>query len=80
MAYIKRTKYVVNPDNDVKEAFLEEMYTKDTIKPSKARQLVYYSVPMSLIRWGKYITPEEAEKYLVPYEEETEEKQIDIGI
>lgn len=69
MAYIKREKYTVVNDNDLKKELLEVLLTKGT--PSvKARQLVYYPVPMSLIRWSRYLDPNECEMYLEPFESE----------
>ena len=44
----------------------------------KARQLVYYPTPMSLIRWGKWLTPIEIDKYLVECEDDTEFKELGI--
>ena len=69
MAYIKREKYTVVNDNDLKKELLDVLLSKGT--PSvKARQLVYYPVPMSLIRWSKYLDPNECDMYLEPYESE----------
>ena len=69
MAYVKREKYTVVNDNDLKKELLEVLLTKGT--PSvKARQLVYYPVPMSLIRWSRYLDPNECEMYLEPFESE----------
>lgn len=69
MAYIKREKYTVVNDNDLKKELLELLLTKG-IPSVKARQLVYYPVPMSLIRWSRYLDPSECEMYLEPYESE----------
>ena len=69
MAYIKREKYTVVNDNDLKKELLDVLLAKGT--PSvKARQLVYYPVPMSLIRWAKWLDPSECEMYLEPFESE----------
>lgn len=70
MAYQKRIKYTIIEDNDLKQELLEILENLGTISKSKARQLVYYPVPMSLIRWGNYLTPAQAEKYLVPFDED----------
>lgn len=75
MAYQKRIKYTVVEDNSLKEELLEILENLGTISRAKARQLVYYPVPMSLIRWGNYLTPAQAEKYLAPYIEDE-----DMGI
>lgn len=65
MAYIKREKYTIINDNDIKKELLETMLEKG-VPSIKARQLVYYPVPMSLIRWSKWLDPEDCEKYLEP--------------
>ena len=75
MAYQKRFKYTIVEDNDLKQELLEILENLGTISKSKARQLVYYPVPMSLIRWGNYLTPAQVEKYLTPYIEDE-----DMGI
>lgn len=75
MAYQKRFKYTIAEDNDLKQELLEILENLGTISKSKARQLVYYPVPMSLIRWGNYLTPAQIEKYLTPYIEDE-----DMGI
>ena len=69
MAYMKREKYTVVNDNDLKKELLELLLSKD-IPSVKARQLVYYPIPMSLIRWSRYLDPSECEMYLEPYESE----------
>ena len=63
MAYIKREKYTVVNNNDLKKELLEVLLEKG-IPSAKARQLVYYPVPMSLIRWSKYLDPNECEMFL----------------
>lgn len=80
MAYQKRIKYTVVEDNNLKEELLEVLENLGTISRAKARQLVYYPVPMSLIRWGNYLTPAQAEKYLAPFEEEPSISESDMGI
>ena len=67
MAYIKREKYTISSDNDLKKELLEVLLEKG-IPSVKARQLVYYPVPMSLIRWSKWLDPSECEMYLEPVE------------
>lgn len=80
MAYIKRDKYTV-PDNNYTKELLLEALCNNGVKGSKARQLVYYPTPMSLIRWGKYLKPSEIEEYLVPFEDDGENEEFDdIGI
>lgn len=69
MAYNKREKYTIVNDNDLKKELLELLLKKD-IPSIKARQLVYYPVPMSLIRWSIYLDPNECEIYLEPYDPE----------
>ena len=80
MAYQKRFKYTIIDDNNLKQELLEILENLGTISKAKARQLVYYPVPMSLIRWSNYLTPAQAEKYLVPFEEETNISDSDMGI
>lgn len=69
MAYVKREKYTVVSDNDLKKELLQVLLTKG-IPSVKARQLVYYPVPMSLIRWSRWLDPEDIEVYLEPYDPE----------
>lgn len=77
MAYIKREKYTVINDNDLKKELLDVLLEKG-IKSVKARQLVYYPVPMSLIRWSRYLDPNECGMFLEPYNE-NDENQEDFG-
>lgn len=65
MAYIKRAEYTVRDNDSIKEEMLDTLYENDSITERKARQLVYYPVPMSLIRWGKYLTPAQITRFLV---------------
>ena len=69
MAYIKRSKYTIIDNDELKKELLDLLEEKD-IKSVKARELVYYPRPMSLIRWAKYLDPEEIKIYLQPYEDE----------
>ena len=75
MAYVKRTKYVVIEDNEIREEYINCLIEKEEVTPARARELAYYSPAMSLIRWGRYLTPQEAKEFLVPFdgEEATEE-------
>lgn len=73
MAYIKREKMVVRKDKF--EDFINLMIEKG-VPSMKAKQLVYYPTPMSLIRWAKWLTPEECEEYLV-LESEANEIEMD---
>lgn len=77
MAYIKREKYTVVSDNDLKKELLEVLLAKG-IPSVKAKQLVYYPVPMSLIRWSRYLDPSECDMFLEPYNE-NDENQEDFG-
>lgn len=73
MGYIKREKYTIINDNSLKKELLE-ILTMKGVPSVKARQLVYYPVPMSLIRWARWLDPEECERFLEPLnEEETED-------
>lgn len=80
MAYEKRKLYTVSDDLDTKAELLETLYEKENVSTIKARQLVYYPTPMSLIRWGKWLTPMEMDKYLVEYDDETETEFKNLGI
>ena len=80
MAYEKRKLYTVSDDLDTKAELLETLYEKENVSTIKARQLVYYPTPMSLIRWGKWLTPIEMDKYLVEYDDETETEFKSLGI
>lgn len=77
MAYIKREKYTIIDDNDLKKELLEVMKQRG-VPSAKARQLVYYPVPMSLIRWARYLDPEDMDVYLELYVEDSE-NQDDFG-
>ena len=77
MAYIKREKYTVINDSDLKKELLDVLLEKG-IPSVKAKQLVYYPVPMSLIRWSKYLDPSECDMFLEPYNE-NDENQEDFG-
>lgn len=77
MAYIKREKYTIINDNDLKRELIEVLKKRGT-SSAKARQLVYYPVPMSLIRWAKWLDPEDMDVYLEPYVED-DENQDDFG-
>ena len=76
----KLMKNIARLQFETKERLLDLLENLGTISKTKARQLVYYPVPMSLIRWGNYLTPAQAEKYLVPFEEETNISDSDMGI
>ena len=69
MSYVKREKYTIVDDNDLKKELLQILLEKD-VPSTKARQLIYYPVPMSLIRWARWLDPEECEKYLESYDSE----------
>lgn len=69
MAYIKREKYTVIDDDDVKKEMIKALEEKG-ISSMKARQLVLYPTPMSLIRWAKWLDPGECKMFLEPYNEE----------
>lgn len=77
MAYIKREKYTVINDSDLKKELLEVLLEKG-IPSVKSKQLVYYPVPMSLIRWSRYLDPSECDMFLEPYNE-NDENQEDFG-
>lgn len=69
MGYIERKRYIIVNDDDIKEELLTELYSSDKVKPTKARQLIYYSKPLTLCRWGKYLTIAQIKKYLVPVDD-----------
>lgn len=77
MAYIKREKYTVINDSDLKKELLDVLLEKGILSV-KAKQLVYYPVPMSLIRWSRYLDPSECDMFLEPYNE-NDENQEDFG-
>lgn len=76
MAYIKREKYTVTDDLNLKKEMLQTLLDKD-IPTVKARQLVYYPVPMSLIRWARWLEPSECSMFLVPFEEPEEVEETE---
>ena len=71
------TKYTIVNDSDLKKELLELLQEKG-LPSVKAKQLVYYPVPMSLIRWSRYLDPSECDMYLEPYNEDGE-NQDDFG-
>lgn len=79
MAYMKRQKMTIIDDNDMKNELLIELNENPNISGAKARQLILFPTPMSAIRWAKWLTPAQIEKYLVPFVEENEEFE-DMGI
>lgn len=81
MAYIKRAKYVIKDNDAIKDELLELLVEEKGLKRTKASQLVFYGVPMSLIRWSNYLKPSEMEMYLVEFNEDTDEDSLsDLGI
>lgn len=87
MAYVKRKKYLPNPNTDVLEEMLSTLI-ENGVASKKARQLVYYPVPMSLIRWSNYLNPQQIKDFLLPENEikesvevnEVDEFEYDLGI
>ena len=69
MSYVKREKYTIVNDSDLKKELLQILLEKG-VPSAKARQLIYYPVPMSLIRWARWLDPDECEKYLESYDSE----------
>lgn len=69
MAYKKREKYTIVNDDELKKELLDVLLEKG-IPSVKARQLVYYPVPMSLIRWAKWLDPSECTMFLESLEKE----------
>ena len=78
MAYIKREKYTVSSDGELRKELLNVLLEKG-IPSGKAKQLVYYPLPMSLIRLSRYLDPNECDMYLEPYNENDENQQEDFG-
>lgn len=80
MAYIKRDKYTVIDDDVIKSEMLDAL-TEKGVADNKARQLVFYPVPMSLIRWARWLNPSEIKLFLEPFKEEnaTDEETEDFG-
>lgn len=78
MAYIKREKYTVVEDDDLKKELLDTLLEKGLNK-SKAKQLVYYPTPMSLIRWSNYLEPSECTMFLEPYNNDEEDSNFGIN-
>lgn len=76
MAYVKREKYLPNPNTDVLEEMLSTLI-ENGVASKKARQLVYYPVPMSLIRWSKYLNPQQIKDFLLPENEINESVEVD---
>ena len=87
MAYVKREKYLPNPNTDVLEEMLSTLI-ENGVASKKARQLVYYPVPMSLIRWSNYLNPQQIKDFLLSENkikesvdvDEVDEFEYDLGI
>ena len=87
MAYVKREKYLPNPNTDVLEEMLSTLI-ENGVASKKARQLVYYPVPMSLIRWSNYLNPQQIKDFLLSENKikesvdvnEVDEFEYDLGI
>ena len=73
MAYIKKIKYNVKNDDNVKDELLSVLLEKG-IPSNKARNLVYYPRPMSIIRWSNYLDTSEMKTFLVPFNENSAEE------
>ena len=68
MAYKKRELYVTSQIGELQEEMIQVLKSKEPkIRNDKIKQLVFAPVPMSKIRWLKWFTPVEMEKYLVKY-------------
>lgn len=81
MAYVKRVKYVIKDNDAIKDELLELLIEEKGLSKNKASQLVFYSTPMSLIRWSNYLKPSEMEMYLVEFNEDADEDNLsDLGI
>ena len=65
MAYEKRERYVIRNNDDIKEELLDVLINVNNVASTKARQLVFYSKPLTLVRWSAYLTPAQMTKYLV---------------
>ncbi len=66
MAYQKRELYVTSPIGDLQDEMIRVLKSKEPkIRSDKIKQLVFEPIPMSKIRWVKWFTPIEMEKYLV---------------
>ena len=76
MAYIKRQKYTIIDNNEMKKELLARMQ-ENGVPSAKARQLIYYPIPMSLIRWAKWLDPDDCETYLEPYNKEENDEEND---
>lgn len=82
MAYSKRTLYVIKDDDNLKEEMLQVLFDLGTVSKSRARQIIFYATPMSLVRWSKYLTASQMRKYLVEYgtKNTTDVNAEDLGI
>ena len=81
MAYHKRKLFVTTPNGDLQNEMIEVLkYKEPKIRGDKIKQLVFEPVPMSKIRWLKWLTPAEMERYLVGYEEFDKTKNDDIDV
>lgn len=62
MAYIKRGKYVLTKDKETLANLLEVL--TERFGAVKAKNIVFYSVPMSKKRWSKWLDFNEFDDYL----------------
>lgn len=68
MAYQKTKKYIIKQDNDVKQELLDIL--SDRFGAPRAKKIIFLSVPMSLIRWAKWLDIKEFDTYLEEVEDE----------
>ena len=70
MAYQRRELFVPSPVGELQDEMIKVLKSKEPkIRSDKIKQLVFEPVPMSKIRWVKWFTPIEMEKYLVRYDD-----------
>lgn len=72
MAYVQREKLTVINSAKVREELLDILIAIPEMKGNYARKMVFYPTPMSAIRWSRYLTPTEIDKYLCPVGQEDE--------
>ena len=79
MAYVKLEMYTITRDPELIDQLIIDLCTNG-MDDSKARRLVFYPPKMSLIRWSRYLTSSQMQKYLVKCTKDTPNEIEDLGI
>ena len=71
MAYVKRDKLTIINCGKMKDELVEVLIKKfPNRRVSDIKNLILYPIPMTALRWTKYLSYDEIDKYLCPLGEE----------